>query len=328
MAQESDEEKIENVFALDKLPKSYDKTIESHGYQAYFNPQLKNFVCFKKKDIDDNKVSKGHKFHISIDDPENDKTHNFEKAWPIIIKTLTELDIADFKVVHGDGRYQPQMQGKQITIYAFKEPDRKAVPDNDDMLSSWQEVFQKLSEELTKADIRPGILASTENINDKEIKGSNYISYRSDSYNKDMKDPFESIQVNCKNQLAREEKRVNKASLSNDSVMDNKEISLKEKMSIIDESIMNPKTVKQGTADYMNLYRDCLRDNKVEDAKTVREKIGRLKDHLTKGKDKLYKKEDAESCINHINNKLKELDKTYNNDENKNNIFSKLFASK
>lgn len=152
-----------------------------------YDPEAEDF--FEKMDanrdlIDLRRKNKGYKFHISLDDSKHDS--NLENGWNIINNILMKHQVYLYKIIKDGSREKmykdPQQCGKEVTIYAFKE-DRKS--------EQWQEIFQEITDELAKNNIRPGPIPLT----DKTIQGCNYVSYRTDGVEDPDKDPYVNLKI-------------------------------------------------------------------------------------------------------------------------------------
>lgn len=147
-------------------------------------------------------ANEGWKIHISIDDNDED---NLIKGWRIISQILMENYVYLFKVV--DDQHLPMEGylneeetsegGKQITIFAFKQPEM-----------NWRPILQRITEELTENHIQPSYLP----ISDNPIVGSHYLSYRYESATRqhfavpeDILDIFAELQIEVPGQLPRRE---------------------------------------------------------------------------------------------------------------------------
>jgi len=111
----------------------------------------------------------GYKLHIAIDDSIDG---NMERGWNIVKDILIDHGIHASKVAMpgmgfaNNSEYREQ-QGKQITVYACYNPD-----------AQWNDICQEITIALADNNVTPANF-STGN-GEQVIRGSNYISYRSD----------------------------------------------------------------------------------------------------------------------------------------------------
>jgi len=153
----------------------------------------------------------GWKFHISINDKE---PNNIKEGWNLVKDILIEHRVYNSKVVPQGKVMEEQViddepigvqRGKQITIYAFYQPEK-----------DWAPILQEITKALANNHIEPSYRAP----GDREVKGSNYITYRCDGIYNDKKgncpfprgvpwtdysneigeDPFKDISVDVDNQ--------------------------------------------------------------------------------------------------------------------------------
>lgn len=121
----------------------------------------------------------GYKFHISFD-MEGD---NIYKGWSVVLPILAKYGIKHFKVApDGFDEANKKQRGKEITVYAFDNPEIKK--------ETWAKILKEITYELMIHNIKPGPFPSNPDRKDREIKGSKYISYRNDNWRvKDKTDP-------------------------------------------------------------------------------------------------------------------------------------------
>ncbi len=95
----------------------------------------------------------GWKFHISINKDQ------LSEGWDIILDVLAKHQVKRFKIVDPNSPDKLGVdEGREITIYSFKEPQRKYVQDTD-QYKSWQNILIEITQRLVDAGIRPGPLA-------------------------------------------------------------------------------------------------------------------------------------------------------------------------
>ncbi len=114
---------------------------------------------------------RGWKFHISLDDTDDNKT-NIANAWNLILDLIYKYQILIAKVSTKEVRLDiiaPNHRtiGKQITIYG-NQSDNPAY---------WQSFFQEVHHKFVNNAIKPGYLAE----GDKQVNGSEFVSYRFDT---------------------------------------------------------------------------------------------------------------------------------------------------
>ncbi len=111
------------------------------------------------------------KFHIGL--PENDEPM-FEKGWNITKDILMNNNVGFFKIINKGLKMSDQIgqEGKDITIYAYYDPDKD--------LAKWQSILQTINQHLIDAKIPPGKKPSGIKKEERPISGSSYITYRYD----------------------------------------------------------------------------------------------------------------------------------------------------
>ncbi len=123
----------------------------------------------------------GLKLHISIH-PEQIK-----EGWDIVLNVMHKHGVAEAKIanpMHKDETPDGQEPGKEITIYAFRDPHRKVLDSQKGTKASWEQIIREITLELSAANIRPGSLAtsvSAHGTSEQAIPGSIYVSWREDN---------------------------------------------------------------------------------------------------------------------------------------------------
>lgn len=125
----------------------------------------------------------GLKFHVSVD------PRRMSEAWDIILETMAKHDVPEAKFAN-PLLNKTQEPGKEITIYAFRDPDRPMLKSQEkpSKQTSWETVIQEISERLQSAGIQPGAAATSNSQGggmEHTIKGTNYITWRNDHPNLD-----------------------------------------------------------------------------------------------------------------------------------------------
>lgn len=170
------------------------EAIEHEHYEAYWTPilGLGSFIFLHRTMLNQYQPnpmlstrSNGYKLHVSVYDP-GDDNGNLEQAWDIFVKCVLRHDIYHVKIIAPRCREilrrDDAERGKEITIYAFKE----ARP-----TEQWQRFLQELTKEFIAHGIVPGRLPP----GDACITGSGYFSYRNDSSDFSLADPFKAISL-------------------------------------------------------------------------------------------------------------------------------------
>lgn len=123
----------------------------------------------------------GLKLHISI------HPDQIKKGWDIVLNVMQRHGVAEAKIanpMHKDETPDGQEPGKEITIYAFKDPHRKVLDSQKGNKASWEQIIREITLELSAANIMPGALAtsaSAHGTSEQAIAGSNYVSWREDN---------------------------------------------------------------------------------------------------------------------------------------------------
>jgi hypothetical protein len=123
----------------------------------------------------------GLKLHISI------HPDQIKEGWDIVLNVMQRHGVAEAKIanpMHKDETPDGQEPGKEITIYAFKDPHRKVLDSQKGTKASWEQIIREITSELSAANIRPGSLAtsaSAHGTSEQAIPGSNYVSWREDN---------------------------------------------------------------------------------------------------------------------------------------------------
>ncbi len=125
----------------------------------------------------------GLKFHVSVD------PRKMSEAWEIILETMVKHDVPEAKFAN-PLLNKTQEPGKEITIYAFRDPYRPFLKSQEksNTQTSWEAVIQEISERLQSAEIQPGAAATSNSQGggmEHTIKGTNYVTWRNDHPNLD-----------------------------------------------------------------------------------------------------------------------------------------------
>ena len=156
-------------FTYQEMRKRRAYSSEEAGYS--YTPGPRGFITMYARDPNNFRnihLETGWKFHISLDQDQEHNGANLAAGWDIVNKVLREHHCPEWKII-----MQAEANvgvGKQITIFAYKD---------DKTASDWQSILQEIENGLINANINPDRAGFTEK--DKNIPGSQYISYRNDS---------------------------------------------------------------------------------------------------------------------------------------------------
>lgn len=126
---------------------------------THFNTNVKNPNAIRSsKDT-------GWKIHIGIDDSEQE---NLARGWEAIREILFKYQIYSLKIINPNIKLanNPTQSSKQITIYAFKQPNL-----------DWSAFLNEIESALNQQEILPAPLSPK----DKIFPGSRYLTYRYDA---------------------------------------------------------------------------------------------------------------------------------------------------
>lgn len=184
-----------NYWKIGAIVNSYD-TVKYGEYTAFWTPiprEVNGFVFLRRNEPNQYQQkspllktrSNGYKIHISIYDSSDDSS-NLILAWDILARNILQHNVYQVKIIAPDFRkllrQDDEQRGKEITIYSFKE-ERPT--------EAWLLFFYDVTREFVANSVIPGALPS----GDLSITGSNYFSYRNDSPNFSIINPFSSIDL-------------------------------------------------------------------------------------------------------------------------------------
>ena len=148
-----------------------------------------SFINKEKEDKNETPSTSGWKFHISIDDSSEDAVkHAWDCLFPILIKHQIALTkILKIKKGKNDDIQQNIFRGRQFSIYANRNSEKE--------VEEWKSFFEEVTLAFLKNKINPGYI----NPACKQVKGSNFISYRNSQDKEENKDEYGNVlYVSCK----------------------------------------------------------------------------------------------------------------------------------
>lgn len=139
-------------------------SIEERGinYTAHFSSKS-GFISVYNEEKEEGKLGYGWKFRISIKNYKD----NLKNGWNVVKDILVDYEINSFKLYMDELELSKAQKGKQITIYAFDNPN----------FNKWEELFTRIEKKLREMRI----ISDQPVQSDRRVPGSNYISYRNDS---------------------------------------------------------------------------------------------------------------------------------------------------
>lgn len=184
-----------NYWEIWTVVNSYD-TVKCGEYTAFWTPippEVHGFVFLRRNEPNQYQQkspllktrSNGYKIHISIYDSSDDSS-NLMLAWDILARNVLRHNVYQVKIIAPGFRrllrQDDEQRGKEITIYSFKEERPTAA---------WLLFFDDVTREFVTNSVIPGALPP----GDLSITGSNYFSYRNDSPNFSLINPFSSVDL-------------------------------------------------------------------------------------------------------------------------------------
>jgi len=185
------EERIESVLTLEQAFQ-YARLGNIQILEPYTSAQMDSFYTLNRNQdnipvqlADDRTttirqgVMKGYKIHVAIDDSD---PNNIATGWNALLNVLLKYQIIATKVITTNTKQKlvdnREQRGKQITIYACFNYSTGV---------NWSEFCQTIEQVLVDAKITPAPFSNS----DTPIKGSKYLSYRSDLGDKRYQFSFE-----------------------------------------------------------------------------------------------------------------------------------------
>ncbi len=170
-------ENIIDIYADDFVKKMMNSDYEcGFGYELSYGTQfldIKNGARPKGGDHSGERQARmrGWKFHLSVSDEGSDYNNTLRK---ILLPLLFKYQIYVTKIKRpieskkDDLLEKPEHAGKQVTIYTNQSTE----------VEDWQNFFNELHVKLITSGLKPGYIPESS----KTLKGSQYVSYRYDTF--------------------------------------------------------------------------------------------------------------------------------------------------